>query len=114
GSSPRRAHRGTALACRGGRDYRPSRHQPGSGACRATPTSALAPACSCLALGVGYSLDQVVAALVGRDLAGQTLLDLDVELIGPGEVPRLVERGHDRADVGCLVPHLENGIDVAP
>jgi len=45
-----------------------------------------------LGLGVGDTLDQVVAAVVGRDLAGQAVLDFDVELIGPREMPRLVDR----------------------
>ncbi len=38
-----------------------------------------------LALGVGNALDQIVTALVGRDLTGEAFLDLDVELIGPGK-----------------------------
>src|SRR5258708_4803056 len=83
-------------------------------ACPLTLRSFWNSAVSGLALGVSYSLDQVVAALVGRDLAGQALLHLDVELIGPGEMPWLVERGHDGADVSRLVPHLEDRIDVAP
>src|SRR3954452_21741554 len=64
-------------------------------------------ALSSLPLGVRDALDEVIAALIGRDLAGQGLLDLNVELIGPWEVPGLVKRGHHRANVGCLVPHLE-------
>src|SRR6476659_8441227 len=67
-----------------------------------------------LPLGVGDALDQVVAALIGRDLTGQGLLDLDVQLVGPWKVPGLVKRGHDSANVGRLVPHLENGVDVTP
>src|SRR4249919_535577 len=62
-----------------------------------------------LALGVGDALDQVVAALVGRDLTGQTFLDLDVELIGPREMPRLVDRRAGLADIGRLVPDLQQG-----
>src|SRR6201986_3626273 len=60
-----------------------------------------------LALGLGDALDQVVAALVGGDLAGQALLDLDVHLIGPREVPGLVDRRADLADIGRLVPDIE-------
>src|SRR5476649_56680 len=67
-----------------------------------------------LALGVGDSLDQVVAAGVGCDLAGQALLDLDVELVGPGEVPRLIDRRADFADIGRLVPDLQDLGYVAP
>src|SRR5215208_1539440 len=71
-------------------------------------------AASDLALGVGDALDQVVAADVGRDLAGQALLDLDVELVGPREVPGLIDRGADLGDVGRLVPDLEDLRHVAP
>src|SRR5688572_4565024 len=67
-----------------------------------------------LALGVGDALDQVVAALVGRDLPGQGLLDLDVELVGPREVPGLIDRRADLADIGRLVPDLEDLGHVAP
>src|SRR5580704_18801199 len=67
-----------------------------------------------LALGVGDALDQVVAALVGRDLAGQALLDLDVELIGPWEVPRLIDRRAGLADIGRLIPDFQQGRHVAP
>src|SRR5580704_7544937 len=67
-----------------------------------------------LALGVGDALDQVVAALVGRDLAGQALLDFDVELIGPREMPRLINRRAGLADIGRLIPDLEEGRHVAP
>src|ERR1044072_9956818 len=52
-----------------------------------------------LALGVGDALDQVVAARIGGDLAGQALLDLDVELVGPREVPGLIDRRADLADI---------------
>src|SRR5476649_580152 len=76
--------------------------------------SASAVRVSDLALGVGDSLDQVVAAHVGGDLAGQALLDLDVELVGPGEVPGLIDRRADFADIGRLVPNLQDLGDVAP
>src|SRR5690348_6208987 len=61
-----------------------------------------------LALGVGDTLDQVVAAHIGRDLAGQALLDLDVELVGPREVPGLIDRRADLGDIGGLVPDLQD------
>src|SRR5471030_336786 len=67
-----------------------------------------------LALGVGDALDQVVAAGIGRDLAGQALLDLDAELIGPREVPGLIDRRADLADIGRLVPDLQDLRHVAP
>src|SRR5215470_15633923 len=67
-----------------------------------------------LALGVGDALDQVVAAGVGGDLTGQALLDLDIELVGPREVPGLIDRRADLADIGGLVPDPEDLGHVAP
>src|SRR5712672_3626190 len=67
-----------------------------------------------LALGVGNALDQVVAACVHRDLAGQALLDLDVELVGPREVPGLIDRGADLGDISRLVPDLQDLRHIAP
>src|ERR1700754_3039939 len=67
-----------------------------------------------LALGVGDTLDQVVAADVRGDLAGQALLDLDVELVGPWEVPRLIDRGAELGYVGRLLPDLQDLRHVAP
>src|SRR5262245_5492585 len=96
---------------------RPADISPRNHALRAICTSSAPPASvlrSDLALGVRDALDQVVAALIGADLAGQALLHLDVELIAPGEMPGLKDRGADLAYVRGLVPDLQDGADVAP
>src|SRR5260370_559774 len=96
-------------------DARISRRSHGVGLRRATMIScAWLVRASDLALGVGDALDQVVAALVGSDLAGEALLDLDVELVGPREMPRLIDRRTSVADIRSPVPDLEDGGNVAP